>query len=469
MRFPLFRSSLLQAFSSKPHPPPVQPHIQSVYKRVLPASLIQLNSSYGKQLFKEALHEGNMECFFPLIEQFTTQYKPSTCGTTTLTMCLNALGIDPKTIWKGIWRWYSEEGLACSHPDYLNEIDIEKFGHLAKRNYTSIQLFYHNSLKTNASFDKSTMDCPSGHHHSSTHILKKTACYETFFDCCMASARRDRFFLVTNSSRPALGQTGMGHFSPIGGVHLKNSLVLSLDVARYKYPPYFVEIRKLYDSLEDIDTATKRPRGFCLITRSYQSFPRICRESDDFLSVDNVQKKLKGFQYQDNGKKEWGLVKDSFMRMLCHFGQDFRFLLVHYLFELSTRIDPDQTPHQESTEPHLDNGFGESYLSRFKEEFKNLGIMEFCKEIEQGMEENTDLKRILWLIKDFHPYLIDEIVGIMLFSMPWAENSVKQIFKGKEEFAKKLKIFEEKKEGTDIISREVSNMKLNLGFDGLED
>lgn len=51
-------------------------------------------------MFQEALLEGNMECFFPLIEQFTTQAEPAFCGLGTLAMVLNALEVDPGRVWK---------------------------------------------------------------------------------------------------------------------------------------------------------------------------------------------------------------------------------------------------------------------------------------------------------------------------------------------------------------------------------
>ena len=463
-----FTNKICYLHTKVPPPAPPAPSIHSVYMRKLPPSLIQLNSSYGKQIFSEALKEGNMECFFPLMDQFTTQYKPSTCGTTTLTMILNSLGIDPKVIWKGIWRWFTEESLACSHPDYLNEIDIEKFTHLAKRNYSSIQMFYHNSIQNLSSFNKSIMECPSGN-HSSTSIITKMACFETFFDCCVASSRRDGFFLVTNSSRKALNQTGFGHFSPIGGVNLSKKLVLIMDVARYKYPTYWCEIRRLFDSLEEVDTATQKPRGFCLITKSYQNYARICRETEDFLSIENVKTRLMGFVYEDMKRlEEWELIKDVMMNMLKRFNDDYRWLLVHYLFELTTRIDPDQTPHHERYDcdgnPY-ENGFGEKYVKKFKEQFKTLKISEICREIKENIENDKDLKRIIWLIKDFHPHLIEEIIGVLIFAMPWNCNTVKGIFKGREGFRKKMSEYERKIKEMNVIQKEVDNLKLNMGFD----
>jgi glutathione gamma-glutamylcysteinyltransferase len=90
-----------------------RPVVSSFHKRPLPPNLIALSSSEGKKLFREALAEGSMECFFPLAEQFVTQSEPSYCSVSSLVMVLNALSFDPKKIWKGAWRWVSEEMLHC--------------------------------------------------------------------------------------------------------------------------------------------------------------------------------------------------------------------------------------------------------------------------------------------------------------------------------------------------------------------
>ena len=60
-----------------------------------------------------ALLEGYLEGYFLLAEQFRTQDEPSYCGLATLTMVLNALGVDPARTWKGVWRWYAESLLDC--------------------------------------------------------------------------------------------------------------------------------------------------------------------------------------------------------------------------------------------------------------------------------------------------------------------------------------------------------------------
>jgi glutathione gamma-glutamylcysteinyltransferase len=73
------------------------------YRRPLPDQCIAFSSKEGKSIFRNALSAGYMEGFFHLIEQFHTQAEPAYCGLGTLSMILNALGMDPNRLWKGPW------------------------------------------------------------------------------------------------------------------------------------------------------------------------------------------------------------------------------------------------------------------------------------------------------------------------------------------------------------------------------
>ena len=56
-----------------------------------------------------------------------------------------------------------------------------------------------------------------------------------------------------------IGQTGDGHFSPIAGYcsYQNEDYILLLDVARFKYPVYWVKARLLYDSMNTQDPDMK--------------------------------------------------------------------------------------------------------------------------------------------------------------------------------------------------------------------
>lgn len=66
--------------------------------------LCRCSSADGRELFREALLDGNMESYFRLAEQFRTQDDPAFCGLSTLTMVLNSLAVDPGRVWKGMYR-----------------------------------------------------------------------------------------------------------------------------------------------------------------------------------------------------------------------------------------------------------------------------------------------------------------------------------------------------------------------------
>jgi hypothetical protein len=60
-------------------------------------------------------------------------------------------------------------------------------------------------------------------------------------------------------------QTGAGHFSPVAGYHTETDSCLILDVARFKYPPYWVSVPMLWESMHPHDTATGKSRGYSML------------------------------------------------------------------------------------------------------------------------------------------------------------------------------------------------------------
>lgn len=78
-------------------------------------------------------------------------------------------------------------------------------------------------------------------------------------------------FLVVSFSRKTLGQTGDGHFSPIAAYHPETDSALVLDVARFKYPPYWCPVSTLWKAMAPIDNVTGQPRGFFML-----SPPNVC-------------------------------------------------------------------------------------------------------------------------------------------------------------------------------------------------
>ncbi|KAJ2299444.1 hypothetical protein IWW54_006486, partial [Coemansia sp. RSA 2705] len=210
------------------------------YRRSLPAHLVSFTSTDGRQLFKEALNDGFAEGYFNLAGNFTVQSEPAYCGPSSLAMVLNALEVDPGRRWKGVWRWYSDELLESCRP----AADVKANG---------------------ITFDQFL--CLASAH---AHVVVKRGAQASraeFLRDIQYVTRRDDVFMVLSFARGVLGQTGDGHFSPVGAYHPRTNRALVLDSARYKYPSWFADVDLLYDALQPADPETGRPRGYFLVSR----------------------------------------------------------------------------------------------------------------------------------------------------------------------------------------------------------
>lgn len=207
----------------------------SFYRKPLPTHTTAFSSAEGRRIFAEALREGGMEGYFRLAEQFHTQAEPSYCGLGTLVTALNALGIDPQRTWKGPWRWFSEELLdCCVSLDQVRArgLSLEELVRLARCNGAEAAA-HHADASDLASFRRAVERAASG---------------DTV--------------LIASYDRASLGQTGSGHFSPIGGHASARDLLLVLDVARFKYPPHWLSLPMLWEAMLPRDPTTGRSRGF---------------------------------------------------------------------------------------------------------------------------------------------------------------------------------------------------------------
>ena len=189
--------------------------------------------------------------YFPLTEVFRSQSEPAFCGISSLCMILNCVSADPtvvhgeRGIWKGPWRWYHEDLLDCCKPledVKKNGISMEELDCLAQCN----------GLETTPRrICKSDVD-------DFREMLKQL--------CRQAGQPQE--YIIANYDRKILGQTGSGHFSPIGAYEAEKDMVLILDVARFKYPPHWVALESLVDAMASVDADSEQPRGYIALSRS---------------------------------------------------------------------------------------------------------------------------------------------------------------------------------------------------------
>lgn len=188
---------------------------RSFYRRHLPAHLVDLNSAEGKSRFRTALNAGNAESFFPLVSQFQTQSHPSMCGLTTLSIILNALGIDPQRVWNHPWRWFAESLLDC-----CLSMDAVKVSGITM-----------DQLACTAGCQGLLVGTWRGLGIDETReLIRKSVC---------GRADGSFEFVVASYDRKSLGQTGSGHFSPVAAYDDISDSVLILDVARFKVSYFY--------------------------------------------------------------------------------------------------------------------------------------------------------------------------------------------------------------------------------------
>lgn len=217
---------------------------RSFYMRALPQGAIAFSSPPGRALFFDALTAGGLDGYFPLAEQFHTQSEPAYCGLGSLVVALNALAVDPKRPWKGPWRWFSEELLDCCVPlaDVRERgVDMDELACLASCNGANVEV---------RRADRATL--------------------ANWSEALSTAARGDAVVLAAYD-RSALGQTGSGHFSPIGGYHAARDMALILDVARFKYPPHWVPAERLWKAMHATDPSTGQSRGWIVIRKGAET------------------------------------------------------------------------------------------------------------------------------------------------------------------------------------------------------
>ncbi len=230
------------------------------YRRPLPPALISFASETGRQIFREALAEGNMEGYFAIAEQYHTQAEPAFCGLGSLVVALNAMAIDPGRLWQGPWRWFDETMLDCCVPfDRIRErgITMHEFSCLARCNGATAEL---HTAPVNPSTTETDVELQAFR-----------------MQVAHAMSHADSGIVVVSYSRQALGQTGDGHFSPIGGYNAQRDQMLIMDVARFKYSPHWVNTVDLFRAMTAIDATTQRPRGWIVLQRAPGGRPMMLR------------------------------------------------------------------------------------------------------------------------------------------------------------------------------------------------
>ncbi|KAJ3408225.1 hypothetical protein HDU80_006425 [Chytriomyces hyalinus] len=239
--------------------------------------LLSAFAAPGRRLFKESLAQGTAEAFLHLSGNLAHQSEPAFCGLGSLAIVLNALEIDPNRPWKGAWRWYDETLLDCCAPLELirtKGITFDEFACLAACNGLGVtaKRVADTQLLSNSPMPSFPSLQPTSNPTTSIDADHPITRQEFIADLKRVCSDPDGSTqMVASFSRKTLHQTGDGHFSPIGCFHEESGQVLVMDVARFKYPSYFVHVDVLYDAMKPIDGVTGKSRGYFMLSKAHEA------------------------------------------------------------------------------------------------------------------------------------------------------------------------------------------------------
>ncbi|XP_078373620.1 uncharacterized protein LOC144657181 [Oculina patagonica] len=234
---------------------------KTFYGCPLPKNLVDYRSSESRTRLGRALQTGSSAVpYLALTSCYTTQSKPNYCGLSTLAIILNSLQINPDRCWKGVWRWYTDELLDYS----ISKVDLkvsgttlEEFVWLAECNGANATLVRpNNSMEQFDEYVESLERVCTG--------SRKPANDQNFDE------KIPKEFMAVSYSRAALGQVGVGHFSPIAALDRETSSVLLLDTERYKYPPHWIPVELLFQAMLPIDIVTGKSRGYVVLEAKHK-------------------------------------------------------------------------------------------------------------------------------------------------------------------------------------------------------
>jgi hypothetical protein len=206
----------------------------------LPPTLIALESPEGQRLFEEADARAD---YWNLSEQYVTQRSGNFCGVASGAMVLNALQVVAPTDEQVGAPYFTEDNFfnGCARhvlsPKLMPGMTIDQLVDL--------------------------LQC----HPAVAHAVH--AADTTLADFRALAAKNlatPNDYLVVNYDRAGVGQETMGHISPLGAYDAKADKFLLLDVARYKYPPVWVDAAALFGAMRTNDFVSGKTRGFVVVS-----------------------------------------------------------------------------------------------------------------------------------------------------------------------------------------------------------
>ena len=186
------------------------------------------------------------ENFWKLLRFYESQIRSTYCSVATTVISLNALSIEaPKSQFLGKYHMFTqEEFFSDSVLAVIDQSDVENRGMSLEDLATVLKTFPVDVLKYEA----------------------QGLSHEEIRDLIVLALKNPNQSVLALYQRSELNQEGGGHWSPIAAYDAESDSFLILDVARFKYPPVWINASKFINSMQTVNIYNKS-RGFIVINK----------------------------------------------------------------------------------------------------------------------------------------------------------------------------------------------------------
>ena len=211
----------------------------------LPKNLVPLDSDAGRALFAEA---ESQRPYFRLSSQFLTQKTTTYCGVAASVMVLNALPLEaPVAKEWAPFRAFTQDNVFDASASLGITAEHVASGGLTLDQLAALLLANHAEPRA-------------------LHAADATV--DAFRTDASQALRSPEAYVLVDFLRSGLGQDTGAHWSPLAAYDAKADRFLVLDVARFRYPPYWATTADLWTAMSTNDPDSGKTRGYVIVRPS---------------------------------------------------------------------------------------------------------------------------------------------------------------------------------------------------------
>lgn len=208
----------------------------------LPPTSVALTSAEGQKLLEESRSKAD---FYLLAAHAQTQINGAYCGPASSVMVLNSMTLEaPPSEGHSPYRYFDQNNFFTPATEQVLPMEtllrqgatLEQLGGMLRAHGTAVEVV-----------------------HAAEGGLAE------FREQAKAAVGSGSQFVIVNFVRQPLNQEGSGHFCPLGAYHEASDRFLVMDVARYKYPPFWVTAADLFGAMATFDKDAQADRGYLLV------------------------------------------------------------------------------------------------------------------------------------------------------------------------------------------------------------